>query len=217
MLLLVAALSRHRSVEDPASTVFDDEETVQDSEGGAWHGEEVRGRNGFAVIVQESRPALAGVVGRRQVPKIAGDGAFGDAEVVFQKLTVNSRSAPRGILIQHPTDERSDLGIDPRPAQALWPRAQAPEQPKASALPGDNGFWFNDDQDLAPCRPKVPEQNPKYSILVSQPRARNPSFKYAQLLTKGKDLETEAVTGTEERVLRQVRKPMKNGIMDLDL
>ena len=65
-------------------------------------------------------------------------------------------------------------------------------------MPGDNGFWLNDDQDMAPCRPKTAEQNPKYSILGSQPRARNPSFKYAQLLTEGKDLETEAVAGTEE-------------------
>jgi hypothetical protein len=132
------------------------------------------------------------------VPKIAGDGAFGDAEAEFQKLTVNSRGAPRGILIQHPSDERSDLGIDLRPPQALWPGAQAPEQPKASPMPGDNGFWLDDDQDLAPCRPKVPEQNPKYSILHSEPRTRIFSLEYAQLLTQGNDLDAEVAAGTEE-------------------
>jgi hypothetical protein len=41
------------------------------------------------------------------------------------------------------------------------------------------------------------EQNPKYSILELQPRTRNFSFEYAQLLTQGKDLETEMVAGTE--------------------
>jgi len=71
------------------------------------------------------------------------------------------------ILVRHPSDKRSDLGINFRPAQVLWPRAQAPEQTKASPMPGDNGFRFDDDQDVNPCRPKPTEENPKYSILGS--------------------------------------------------
>ena len=42
------------------------------------------------------------------------------------------------------------------------------------------------------------EQNPKYSILELQPRTRNFSFEYAQLLMQGKDLEAEIVAGTEQ-------------------
>ena len=49
-----------------------------------------------------------------------------------------------------------------------------------------------------PRRPKTAEQNPKYSILDSEPRARLFSFEYAQLLTEGKDLEAQAVAGTKE-------------------
>jgi hypothetical protein len=49
-----------------------------------------------------------------------------------------------------------------------------------------------------PVPPKTAEQNPKYSIVDSQPRARMFSLEYAQLLTWGKDLEAEAVAGTEE-------------------
>jgi hypothetical protein len=40
------------------------------------------------------------------------------------------------------------------------------------------------------------------------------SLEYAQLLTQGKDLQAEAVTGTEEDI-RKVR--MKSGIMGRDL
>jgi hypothetical protein len=65
-------------------------------------------------------------------------------------------------------------------------------------MPGDNGFRFDDDQDVAPCRPKAAEQNPKDSILGSQPGASSFSFEYAQLLTEGKDLEAEIAAGTEE-------------------
>ena len=111
---------------------------------------------------------------------------------------MNPRSTPRGIFAHHPSDECSNLGTDFRPAQALWPGPKTPKQTKASPLPRNNSFWFNDDQDVAPCRAKPTEQNPKDSILGSQLRSRNLSLHYAQLLTEGKDLEAEVVAGTEE-------------------
>jgi hypothetical protein len=42
------------------------------------------------------------------------------------------------------------------------------------------------------------QQNPKYAILDSQPRARLCSLEHPQLLTEGKDLDAETVAGTEE-------------------
>jgi len=76
------------------------------------HGEEVHGRNDFAVIAQESRPALAGVVGRRQAPEIAGRCVRRRRSRV-KDLTVNPRSTPRGIFAHHPSDECSNLGTCP--------------------------------------------------------------------------------------------------------
>ena len=67
-------------------------------------------------------------------------------------------------------------------------------------MPADNGFRFDDDQDVAPRRPKPAEQNPEYPILGSEPGVRTFSLEYAQLLTEGKDLEAQAVTRTEEGV-----------------
>ena len=63
-------------MEDPASTMFDDEKTIQDSEREGRHGEEVHGRDDLAVIAKESRPELENVVARGQAPEIPGDGAF---------------------------------------------------------------------------------------------------------------------------------------------
>ena len=82
MLPSVAARSRagrvFRDIEmdDLASTMFDNEETIQDSEGAGRNGEEVHGRDDVAVVTKESRPALAGVVGRRQMPEIPRDGTL---------------------------------------------------------------------------------------------------------------------------------------------
>jgi hypothetical protein len=67
-------------------------------------------------------------------------------------------------------------------------------------MPGHNGIWFNDNQGFAPCWPKTVEQNPEYPIPDSELSARLLSLEYAQLLTEGKDRQTEAVTGTEEGV-----------------
>jgi hypothetical protein len=47
---------------------------------------------GHAGVADECAP---GVLGMRQAPEIARDGTFGDVQAEFQKLTVNSRSAPR--------------------------------------------------------------------------------------------------------------------------
>ena len=46
---------------------------------------------------------------------------FRDVESEVQKLTVNSRSAPARIILYHPPDEGSNLGIDSWPAKVLWP------------------------------------------------------------------------------------------------
>jgi hypothetical protein len=191
---------RHIEMEDPASAMLDDEETIQDSERQSRHREEVHGRNDLALIAKESSPKPAGVQGRKQTPEIAGHGTFGDVQSEFQKLPMNSRSAPAWILLCHPPDESSNLGIDYRPASALWSRSKTPEQTKASPMPGGNGFRFDDDQDIAPCGPKTAEQNPEYSVFHSKPRARMFSLEYAQLLTEGKDLQAEAVTGTEKGI-----------------
>jgi hypothetical protein len=55
-------------------------------------------------------------------------------------------------------------------------------------MPGDNGFWFDDDQGISPGRPNPTEQNPKCPILDSQSKARIFSLEHAQLPAKSKDL-----------------------------
>ena len=65
-------------------------------------------------------------------------------------------------------------------------------------MPTGNGLRFDNDQDVSPCRPKPTQQDPKYPILHSQPRARLFSLEHTQLLTERKDLKAEIVTGTEE-------------------
>jgi hypothetical protein len=105
-------------MEDPASTVFDDEKTVQDLEPEGCHREEVHGRNGFAVITQKQTRA-ARVARRRRASDISRDATFRDLEAEFEKVAMNPGSTPGGILFHHPLDQRSKLGVDSWPAKAL--------------------------------------------------------------------------------------------------
>ena len=110
---------RDIKMKDPASTVFDHKETIQDSEGEGRHGEEVHGHDDIAVIAQERSPELAGLLAGIQAAEIPRNSAFRDIESELQKLTVNPRSAPACILLYHPSDEDSNFGIDFWPAEIL--------------------------------------------------------------------------------------------------
>ena len=90
---------RDIQMEDPSTTVLDHEEAIQHAKRHSGHGEEIHGYDDVAVIAKESNPAFAGVVGRGQAPEIARNSAFRDVESEFQKLTVNSRSAPGGKML----------------------------------------------------------------------------------------------------------------------
>ena len=48
-------------MQDPATFVLDDEETVQHAEGSGRHGEEVERDDRLAVVVKECEPFLAGI------------------------------------------------------------------------------------------------------------------------------------------------------------
>jgi len=68
---------------------------------------------------------------------------------------------------------------------------------KARPIPSDNGFRFDDNQNIAPCRPITAEKIPEYPIPASQPRASMFSLEYTQLLTESKDLQAQTVTGED--------------------
>ena len=135
------------------------------------------------MIAKESIPKFTGLVPGIKSQEIPGNSSLGDVEAELKELTVNSWSAPGRILAHHPLDESSKVGIDLWPAEAPWARSQAPEQTKASPVPADNRFRFDDNQNVSPHRPKAPEQDPEYAILNSQSRARMFSLEYAQLLS----------------------------------
>ena len=111
---------RNIEMENPAAAVFDDKETIQNSEGESRHGEKIHGRNKVSMVAQKGRPELAFLVGGGQSTDIARNSAFRDLKTKLEKLTMNSRRAPGRILFNHPADDSSKLSVNCRPANALW-------------------------------------------------------------------------------------------------
>ena len=122
---------------------------------------------------------------------------------------------------QHQTSihASSNLGIDLWPAKALWPRSKAPEQTKASPMPGDNGFWFDNDQDIAPCRPKPAEQNPKHPIRPPKFRPPELSIQNGKLLAKQvfqREVRTQPEGAWDQREQPQNRQNHDRRVSGLD-
>ena len=73
----------------------------------------------------------------RTVYFLAGDGPLRDDETELQKLTVDLRCAPAGILFRHPADERTDLVGDFGPT-AVRTGSPTPVETKTGAMPADD-------------------------------------------------------------------------------
>ena len=80
-------------VENAPPIVGNDEEAVKHSEGNGLYGEEVHGRDRFAVIAQKAAPSTSGfwIFGCAFDP--ARYGSFRDREAQHEQLAVNPRSA----------------------------------------------------------------------------------------------------------------------------
>ncbi len=85
---------RDIEMEDLASTVFPDEETMQDPQGQGRHGEKVHGGDGVAVIAQESCPELGG-----------GDPGAGDSERQYVRRRRSRVSEAHREFVERPSSD----------------------------------------------------------------------------------------------------------------
>jgi hypothetical protein len=81
------------------------------------------------------------------------DQALHNLESEEAKLRLNARYSPQWVLARHPTDQLSNLFVDLRTSNRCL-RLPAPIETKASSVPFDDRFGFDDDQDLPPIFPE---------------------------------------------------------------
>ncbi len=105
-------------VQDLPTSVFDDEEAVEELEGNRRHGEEVECNDHFAVILQEGQPVLAWITAALNASEVPSHASFGNDEAELLEFSVNLGRAPGRILFRQAADEPTDFSRSFRSAAA---------------------------------------------------------------------------------------------------
>src|SRR6266853_1670476 len=104
-------------MQNASAVMGDDKEAVQDYKGNGGNGKEVHRRNGFAVVVQESLPALRRFRILRCPAHPARNGSLGEIEAEFKQFAMNARSTPGWILSHHAEDQVAQFAADSLPPE----------------------------------------------------------------------------------------------------
>ena len=107
-------------MQDPAPSMLDHKETIQELETQRGHSKEIHGDDHFAMIGEEGEPASGRIATAPRMSQISGYGAFRDVESDPEKLAMDLRRAPARIFQCQATDQSPSLRADLRSA-AGWP------------------------------------------------------------------------------------------------
>jgi hypothetical protein len=175
-------------MQDLAAFMLDDEEAVEKFECHRRHGEKVERDDHFPMILQERQPPLTSVTTATNSPKAPGHGSFGDDEAELLQFTVDFWSYPVRILFCQMPDQTADFigDLGPTAARAGPP---APVQPKAGAMPADDGLWFHDDEYVGLAAPHAAQGRPEDPVNRVQRRPRSLALEHCDLLSQGEYLQ----------------------------
>ena len=73
-----------------------------------------------------------------------------------------------------------------------------PVQAKTGAVPADDGFWFDDDENVTPAGPETAEGCPEEPVDGVQWWPRALAFEHGELLTEGEDFEGDVAPAADE-------------------
>src|SRR5215467_11123153 len=154
---------------------------VKNLETDGGHGKEVDGHQLLPLILQEGAPGL-----RRRFAAAHHVFAYtglADVDTELEQLTVNAGCTPTRILPTHPADQISNLSRNDRSSRSAAAHLPSPEQAKAAAMPGNDGFWLDDGQRRGPAAPDARQPDPQQAVPRRQFRAfSRGALKHADLV-----------------------------------
>ena len=177
-------------VDDAPTVVADDEEAVQEVEGEGGNGEEVHGREGFAMITKKCPPTLGmfRISGCASHP--AGDGSFGNLKAQHAEFAMNAWSTPGCVLRHHLENQIPNFSRNLLAASSPAHFAEhGPIQAESSAVPAGHSVRSDQIEALLPVGPELSKDDPKQLIEQTQSGFRMPAFQDDELLAKSEVLQ----------------------------
>ncbi len=114
-----------------------------------------------------------------------------------EQFAMDSRGASQGILSGHSSYQIPDLTCNSRPAPVLLPTFQSPEELETHSMPGDNGFWLDDNEHLGPVSTYLGKEDPEQSIGSRQSRSFHRSTEDGKLLPECQVLQGQSSLGSQ--------------------
>jgi hypothetical protein len=179
---------RDVKVNDLPAVVPEDDQHVQQPEGGTDNDEHIDGRDGVHVVPQESAPSRRG---RPAAPDhVLGNSRLADADPKFEKFTVDPGCAPKRVCLAHLADQGADRMIYRWSTKMAGPGAPSPVGPEATSMPLDNGRRLYQHHDAQTPWPDPIEASPQDSIRGREPHSDAMlAPQNAQLMAERKDLQ----------------------------
>jgi len=159
------------------------------------------------VISEERAPGLRW---KRLMPPhhVLGDARLADLYAELQQFAVDARRAPQRVCVRHRADQRADVARHGRPTSTAT-ALPGPEQPEASAMPGDHSLRFDEDERRSPSGPRAGQPDPEPTVRRREPHAARPrSLQHLQLVLQRQYLELSAAC--ERTDPRRARRSERN-------
>ena len=164
-------------MQDFAALMRQDQEDIEDAEGGGRDDKEIHRDEVLGVVVEEGLPGLVAAAGSGA---ILADGGIRDCNSEFGQFGLNSFAAPGGIAGPHSPNEVDEFAVSGGSA-AAGTGFPAPEQAKAQPMPSDDSLGLEEQQALLPVWPPPPEGEPKQTIRLAK-------FGFASLASEHREL-----------------------------
>lgn len=170
-------------VQNAPAIMADDKEAVKHPERDRWNGTEIHGGDGFAVITDKGKPAIARPAVTRRAFHPARNGSLGNIKIQHEQFSVDARRTPGWILGDHAEDQLPNL-LAGRPSAKLLgdPGNQPSIQKETSSMPAHDSFWSDDEERLLPTGPDLPSNYPEDPVEGAQARSRTATLQNGKLL-----------------------------------
>src|SRR5712664_2884748 len=149
-------------VQDAPTIVTDDEKTIEHAEGDRRNSEEVHRGNRFPVIMEKGKPAFGWLRISRCPFHPTRARSLRDIKTEHEKLAMDTRRSPRGVLNDHPEDQFLDflrrLSSPDGPPDL---GDQLPVQTESAPVPTHHRFGRDRNEGLLPSGPESADCDPE--------------------------------------------------------